>query len=79
MLLDNDNEYHLCEVTPSLINESAPLNDFDQTLLVNGLTNGAQLTMQPGSVPPKNHVRLKVFRIFNKYYQQAEASMNKNH
>ncbi|CAF4863359.1 unnamed protein product, partial [Rotaria sp. Silwood1] len=70
---NNDNEYHLCEVTTSLINDGPPLNDFDQTLLVNGLTNGAQLIMQSGSVAPRNHVRLKVFRIINKYYKPNEA------
>ncbi|CAF4230033.1 unnamed protein product, partial [Rotaria sp. Silwood2] len=76
LLLDNDNEYHLCEVKTSLINDGPPLNDFDQTLLVNGLTNGAQLIMQSGSVAPRNHVRLKVFRIINKYYKPNEASTN---
>ncbi|CAF1103468.1 unnamed protein product [Rotaria sp. Silwood1] len=70
---NNDNEYHLCEVTTSLINDGPPLNDFDQPLLVNGLTNGAQLIMQSGSVAPRNHVRLKVFRIINKYYKPNEA------
>ncbi|CAF1489982.1 unnamed protein product [Rotaria sordida] len=69
----NDNEYHLCEVKTSLINDGPPLNDFDQTLLVNGLTNGAQLIMQSGSVAPRNHVRLKVFKIINKYYKPNEA------
>ena len=76
ILLDNDNEYHLCEVKPSLINDGPPLNDFDQTLLVNGLTNGVQLIMQSGSVAPRNHVRLKAFRITNKSYKPNEASKN---
>ncbi|CAF2073247.1 unnamed protein product [Rotaria magnacalcarata] len=70
---NNDNEYHLCEVKPSLINDGPPLNDFDQTLLVNGLTNGVQLIMQPGSVAPRNHVRLKAYRITNKFYKPNEA------
>ena len=73
---DNDNNYHLCEVQPSLINEEAPLNDFDQTLVVNGLTNGTQLTMRSGSVAPKNHVRLKVFRIIDRIFKPPEASKN---
>ncbi len=51
------------------------MNDFDQTLLANGLTNGAQLTMKSGSVAPRNHVRLKIFKIINKYYKPNEASM----
>jgi len=38
--------------------------------------NGAQLTMRPGSVAPKNHVRLKIFRIIDKTYKPNEASMN---
>jgi hypothetical protein len=59
-----------------LLNDGPPLNDFDQTLLVNGLTNGTQLTIRSGSVAPRNHVRLKVFRIINKYYKPNEASMN---
>jgi hypothetical protein len=73
----SDNDYHLCEVKTSLINDGPPLNDFDQSLLVNGLTNGAQLTIRSGSVAPRNHVRLKIFKIINKYYKPSEASMNK--
>ncbi|CAF0972981.1 unnamed protein product [Adineta steineri] len=69
----NDNEYHLCEVTSSLADDEQPLNDFDQTLSANSLTNGAQLTMRPGSVAPKNHVRLKIFRILDKIYEPMEA------
>jgi hypothetical protein len=76
--MDNkNNDYHLCEVKTSLINDGSPLNDFDQTLLVNGLTNGAQLTIRSGSIAPRNHVRLKIFQIINKYYKPNEASMNK--
>jgi hypothetical protein len=71
-----DDEYHLCELKSSLINDGPPLNDFDQNLLVNGLTNGIQLTIRCGSVAPRNHVRLKVFRIINKYCKPHEASMN---
>ncbi|CAF4595138.1 unnamed protein product, partial [Rotaria sp. Silwood2] len=73
---ENDNEYHLCEVKPSLINDGPPLNDFDQTLAANDLTNGAQLTMRPGSVAKKNYVRLKISRIVDKTYESSEASMN---
>ncbi len=72
-----DNEYHLCEVKTSLINDGPPLNDFDQTLLVNGLTNGVQLAIRSGSVAPRNHVRLRVFTIIHKYYKPNEASMKK--
>ncbi|CAF4429572.1 unnamed protein product, partial [Rotaria magnacalcarata] len=68
-----DNEYHLCEVKPTLIDDGIPLNDFDQTLTANELTNGAQLTMRPGSVAKKNHVRLKISRIIDKNYQPNEA------
>lgn len=72
--VDNDNEYHLCEVSTSLINEGSPLNDFDQTLTDNRLTNGAQLTIRPGSVAPKNHVRVRMTRIIEKTYHPPEAS-----
>jgi hypothetical protein len=54
------------------------LNDFDQTLLINGLTNGAQLAMRIGSIPPRNHIRLKIFQIINKFYRPNEASMNED-
>lgn len=74
---DNDNEYHLCEVQSALINDGPPLNDFDQTLSANGLTNGAQLTMKSGSVAPKNHVRLKIYRIINRIYEPPQASTKK--
>ncbi len=74
MFLDHDNDYHLCEVKSSSTNDESPLNDFDQTLSANRLTNGAQLTMRPGSVAPKNHVRLKALRIMNKTYSIPEAS-----
>jgi hypothetical protein len=74
---DNDDEYHLCEVQSALINDGPPLNDFDQTLRTNGLTNGAQLTMKSGSVASKNHVRLKIFRIINKIYEPTQASRRK--
>ncbi|CAF4003627.1 unnamed protein product [Adineta steineri] len=70
---ENDNEYHLCEMKSTLINDGSPLNDFDQTLLVNGLTNGAQLTIRSGSIAPRNHIRLKVFKIINQYYKPNEA------
>ncbi|CAF1340533.1 unnamed protein product [Rotaria magnacalcarata] len=70
---DTDNEYHLCEVKPTLIDDGIPLNDFDQTLTANELTNGAQLTMRPGSVAKKNHVRLKISRIIDRNYQPNEA------
>ena len=70
----DDNEYHLCEVVSSSEDDGAPLNDFHQTLTNNGLSNGAQLIMRPGSVPTKNHVRLKIFQILNKIYKQPEAS-----
>jgi hypothetical protein len=73
-VLEKDNDYHLCEMQSSLINDGTPLNDFDQTLLENKLTNGAQLTMRAGSVAPKNHVRLKIFRILDRTYQPVEAS-----
>ena len=76
LTIDTDNEHHLCEVQASLINDGPPLNDFEQSLAINGLTNGAQLTMRAGSVAPKNHVRLKVFRIIEKTHKPAEASMN---
>ncbi|CAF1468966.1 unnamed protein product [Adineta ricciae] len=69
----DDNEYHLREVVSSFEDDGTPLNDFHQTLTNNGLSNGAQLTMRPGSVPTKNHVRLKVFQIFDKIYKQPEA------
>ena len=71
---DNDNDYHLCDVKSSLTNDGSPLNDFDQTLIANGLTNGAQVIMRPGSVASKNHVRLKVLRIIDKSYTPQEAS-----
>jgi hypothetical protein len=71
---DNDDEYHLCEVQSALVDDGPPLNDFDQTLRTNGLTNGAQLTMKQGSVAPKNHVRLKIYRIINKIYEPPQAS-----
>ncbi|UJR23171.1 hypothetical protein I4U23_026191 [Adineta vaga] len=70
---DNENEYHLCEVKPSLIDDGPPLNDFDQNLVVNGLTNGIQLTIRSGSVAPRNHVRLRIYQIINKYYKPVEA------
>ena len=73
-VLDDDNDYHLCEVKSSLINDGPPLNDFDQNLVVNGLTNGIQLAMRPGSVAPRNHVRLKVSKIINKYHKPMETS-----
>lgn len=73
----NDNEYHLCEVKTSLINDGQPLNDFDQTLTINGLTNGAQLAIRSGSIPPRNHLRLKLFRIIHKFHTPAEASKMK--
>lgn len=72
--LENDDDYHLCEIKPALINDGPPLNDFDQSLVVNGLTNGAQLALKAGSVAPKNHVRLKIFRIIRKSYHPPEAS-----
>lgn len=73
--LDDDNDYHLCEVKSGLDNDGPPLNDFDQTLRVNGLTNGAQLIMKTGSVATKNHVRLRILRIINKIYTPSQASM----
>ena len=72
--IDNDDDYHLCEVKSSSVNDGPPLNDFDQTLSTNGLTNGAQLAMKPGSVAPKNHVRLKILRIIDKVYKPSGAS-----
>jgi hypothetical protein len=45
---------------------------------MNSLTNGAQLAMRIGSIPPRNHVRLKIFQIINKFYRPNEASMNEN-
>jgi hypothetical protein len=77
-VLVNDNEHHLCEVKASLLDDGSPLDDFDQILAVNGLTNGTQLTMRSGSVAPRNHVRLKVFKIINKSHKPNEASMNKS-
>ncbi|UJR25754.1 hypothetical protein I4U23_007103 [Adineta vaga] len=68
-----DNEYHLCEVTSSSENDEQPLNDFDQTLINNGLSNGTQLIMKSGSVASKNHVRLKIFRILGKIYEPSDA------
>ncbi|CAF3335448.1 unnamed protein product [Rotaria sp. Silwood1] len=70
---ENDDEYHLCEVKSSSIDDGPPLNDFDQTLNTNDLTNGAQLTMKPGSVAKKNYVRLKISRILDKIYEPNEA------
>ncbi|CAF1176605.1 unnamed protein product [Rotaria sordida] len=70
---ENDNEYHLCEVKPSLTDDESPLNDFDGTLHANELTNGAQLTMKRGSVARKNHVRLKISRITERIYTPNEA------
>ena len=74
----NDDEHHLCEVKASLINDGPPLNDFSETLLKNGLTNGTELAMRAGSVPPRNYVRLKVARIINKFHRPIEASTNKH-
>ncbi len=76
---DDDNEYHLCEVKSALTDDGPPLNDFDQTLRTNGLTNGAQLTMKPGSVPSKNHVRLKIYRIINRIYEPTQASTKRKY
>ena len=73
-LLENDNNHHLCEIKPSLLNDGPPLNDFNQTLTVNGLSNGVQLIMQSGSVPSRNHVRLRIFKIINKSYKPIKAS-----
>ena len=73
---DDDNDYHLSEVQTTTNGEDADriLNDFDQTLARNQLYNGAQLTMKLGSVPTKNHVRLRIFRIIDKNYQPDHAS-----
>lgn len=62
----------------SLINDGPPLNDFSETLLKNGLTNGTQLAIRAGSVPPRNYIRLKVARIINKFYRPIEASTNQD-
>ena len=83
-MTDGDNDYHLCEVQSALIDDGPPLNDFDQTLLANRLTNGAQLTMKSGSVAPKNHVRLRILRIIERIYKPNQASKqnvfsSKNH
>lgn len=76
--LGNDNEYHLCEVKASLVNDGTPLNDFNESLLINGLTNGTQLAVRAGSIAPRNHVRLRIFKIINKYYKPNEASKSPN-
>ncbi|CAF1479776.1 unnamed protein product [Adineta steineri] len=63
----SDNEHHLCEMKTPLINDGIPLNDFNLTLLVNGLKNGVELAIRSGSRTSRNHVRLKVFKIINQY------------
>lgn len=77
---DDDNDYHLCEIqsnTTTTDDDGRPLNEFDETLMSNELSNGTQLTIKLGSVPSKNHVRLRIFRIIGKTFKPSQASMTK--
>lgn len=70
----SDNDHHLCEMKASGNQNETPLNEFEQTLRDNGLTNGSQLILKQGTIPSKNHLRLRILRITDKIYRPTAAS-----
>mgnify|MGYP001048325713 FL=1 len=69
------NDYHLCEVASTANDNEKLLDELDQNLKHNGLVNGSQIMIKEGTIPSKNHVRVRVLRIIDRIHEPTQASL----